>query len=250
MTLVGIIVYIGAITEEASSKSKPSDDSPFKYSYGPSLLLAIGSFVGSQLTGVFSINLYISRRQEAYQKEQEIQSAASAYDIQPSSGFQSSAAGNNSSENGNHGNNLHHHQHQHQQQQQPRANTNSILTTRSETLYTIDTSVYDGQSMHCLQLQSPTGDASGCGGGGGTATASMMTEYVPSQPQLLSSPQDRMMGCFAVSSAAAAASDRTMHRPILCRDWSEASTRSNLSREWSRCSTEELDTALRRITPV
>ena len=63
MTLVGIIIYIGAITEEASSKSKAKDDHPaFVFKYGPSLVLAIASFVGCQLTGVVSINHFIALR--------------------------------------------------------------------------------------------------------------------------------------------------------------------------------------------
>ncbi|ESN99268.1 hypothetical protein HELRODRAFT_162786 [Helobdella robusta] len=63
MTLVGIIIYIGAITEEASSKAQSKDDNPaFIYEYGPSLLLAMISFVGCQMTGVVSINHFISVR--------------------------------------------------------------------------------------------------------------------------------------------------------------------------------------------
>lgn len=66
MTLVGIIIYIGAITEEVSSKTKAKDDHPaFVFKYGPSLVLAIASFVGCQLTGVVSINHFIALRNRA-----------------------------------------------------------------------------------------------------------------------------------------------------------------------------------------
>ena len=66
LTLAGIIVYMGAITEESSSKAKSKEDIiPFSFNYGPSLMLALISFVGCQLSGVACINYYISMRSQA-----------------------------------------------------------------------------------------------------------------------------------------------------------------------------------------
>ena len=71
-TLVGIILFIGAITEEVGNKPKSTVDDPkFTYSYGTSFMMTIGSFIGSELTGVFSVYLYISRHKHAYRKKQQ-----------------------------------------------------------------------------------------------------------------------------------------------------------------------------------
>lgn len=56
---------MGAITEESSSKEKSKEDiPPFSFNYGPSLMLALISFVGCQLSGVASINYYITMRNQ------------------------------------------------------------------------------------------------------------------------------------------------------------------------------------------
>lgn len=72
-TLIGIILYIGAITEEVGNyKPKSSlEDPKFTYSYGLSFALIVGSFVMSEATGVLSVYLYISRNRHAYKKKQE-----------------------------------------------------------------------------------------------------------------------------------------------------------------------------------
>ena len=70
--LVGIILFIGAITEEDSNKSRSGMDKPrFSYYYGASFILTISSFIISELTGVLSVYLYISRYKRAYRKKQE-----------------------------------------------------------------------------------------------------------------------------------------------------------------------------------
>ncbi|KAK2161608.1 hypothetical protein NP493_1571g00025 [Ridgeia piscesae] len=70
--LVGIILFIGAITEEVGNKSKSGMDEPrFVYRYGSSFILTISSFIISELTGVLSVYLYISRYKHAYRKKQE-----------------------------------------------------------------------------------------------------------------------------------------------------------------------------------
>jgi len=71
LTLVGLIIYIGAITEESGNKPKSMDEPKFKYHYGPSLILTIASFVIAELTGVLSVHLYISHRTLAYFKERQ-----------------------------------------------------------------------------------------------------------------------------------------------------------------------------------
>ena len=72
-TLVGIILFIGSITEEAghTAKAKGMDEPRFSYNYGASFNLTVASFVISELTGVLSVYLYISRHKHAYQKKQE-----------------------------------------------------------------------------------------------------------------------------------------------------------------------------------
>ena len=71
-TLVGIILYIGAITEEVGSKaSSPPDDPKFQYTYGSSFMMTVASFILTELSGVLSVYLYISRHKHAYRKKQE-----------------------------------------------------------------------------------------------------------------------------------------------------------------------------------
>ncbi len=71
-TLVGIILFIGAITEEVGNKPKGGMEEPrFKYSYGSSFMMIVVSFIGSELTGVLSVYLYISRHKHAYRKKQQ-----------------------------------------------------------------------------------------------------------------------------------------------------------------------------------
>jgi hypothetical protein len=59
---VGIIIYIGAITEEAGNRPKSIDEPRFLYWYGPSFALTFTSFIGSELTGVLAVHLYVARR--------------------------------------------------------------------------------------------------------------------------------------------------------------------------------------------
>ena len=69
---MGIILFIGAITEEVGNKSgSPMDAPKFIYHYGSSFMMTVGSFIGSELTGVFSVYLYISRHKHAYRKKQQ-----------------------------------------------------------------------------------------------------------------------------------------------------------------------------------
>ncbi|KAH3864446.1 hypothetical protein DPMN_027464 [Dreissena polymorpha] len=69
-TLVGIILYIGSITEEVGNKPKVSlDDVQFLYNYGPSFMMAVGSFALTELSGVFSVYLYITRYKNAQKKK-------------------------------------------------------------------------------------------------------------------------------------------------------------------------------------
>lgn len=61
-TLVGIILYIGSITGEVGNKPRSSVEEPrFIYDYGSSFFMAVGSFVLTELSGVFSVYLYISK---------------------------------------------------------------------------------------------------------------------------------------------------------------------------------------------
>ena len=72
---MGIVIYIGAITEEVGNKSKSSSDEPpkFAYQYGSSFVLTIISFITSEMNGVFSVYLYIALHQLAYHKQAENQ---------------------------------------------------------------------------------------------------------------------------------------------------------------------------------
>jgi hypothetical protein len=70
-TLVGIIIYIGAITEEVGNKPQSTMDEPkFQYYYGVSFIMTVSSFIACELTGVLSVYLYISRHQLLYKKQQ------------------------------------------------------------------------------------------------------------------------------------------------------------------------------------
>lgn len=67
-----MILFIGAITEEAGGKAKMTMDAPrFEYWYGVSFILTVISFSCSELTGVLSVYLYISRHKHAYRKKVE-----------------------------------------------------------------------------------------------------------------------------------------------------------------------------------
>ena len=72
---------MGAITEESSSKSKSKEDLvPFSFNYGPSLLLALISFVGCQLSGVASINYYITVRKTSLRKIEKFKQNRKKFD--------------------------------------------------------------------------------------------------------------------------------------------------------------------------
>ena len=43
---------------------KSKDEFPFLYFYGPSLVMAIFSFIASQMTGVIAVNLFLSRKRQ------------------------------------------------------------------------------------------------------------------------------------------------------------------------------------------
>jgi len=58
---VGIIIYIGAVTGEASNRPKSGDEPKFTYTYGPSLAMTFISFISCELTAVLAVQLYISR---------------------------------------------------------------------------------------------------------------------------------------------------------------------------------------------
>ena len=71
-TLVGIILFIGGITAESSSHKKTIDgEEAFTYVYGYSFHLTVASFIVSELTGVLSVYLYISRHKHAYKHKQQ-----------------------------------------------------------------------------------------------------------------------------------------------------------------------------------
>ncbi|ELU09240.1 hypothetical protein CAPTEDRAFT_156450 [Capitella teleta] len=83
-TLVGIIIYIGAITEEVGNKPTSSMDEPkFQYYYGVSFIMTISSFIACELTGVLSVYLYISRHQHLYKKQQRQHLTIVQRDAQP-----------------------------------------------------------------------------------------------------------------------------------------------------------------------
>jgi hypothetical protein len=69
---VGIILYIGSITEEVGNKPRASIEEPkFVYYYGSSFIMAVGSFVLTELSGVFAVYLYITRHKQAHRKKMQ-----------------------------------------------------------------------------------------------------------------------------------------------------------------------------------
>ena len=71
-TLVGIILYIGSITEEVGNKPKVSlEDTQFSYYYGSSFMMAVGSFALTEMSGVFSVYLYITRYKHSQRKKRQ-----------------------------------------------------------------------------------------------------------------------------------------------------------------------------------
>lgn len=65
-TLVGIILYIGSITGEVGNKPRASIEVPkFEYEYMSSFYMSVGSFVMTELSGVFSVYLYISKHKHS-----------------------------------------------------------------------------------------------------------------------------------------------------------------------------------------
>ena len=70
-TLIGIILFIGGITAESGHNKQIDNQPSFSYSYGSSFAMIITSFVISELTGVLSVYLYISRHKHAYRRKQE-----------------------------------------------------------------------------------------------------------------------------------------------------------------------------------
>jgi len=73
VTLVGIVVYVSAVTGEAAdNKPRPTamDEPKFLYFYGPSFYITVASFVSAEITGVLSVHVYIHRYKQAYHKQQ------------------------------------------------------------------------------------------------------------------------------------------------------------------------------------
>lgn len=69
-TLVGIILYIGSITEEVGNKPRASIEEPkFTYNYGSSFIMAVGSFILTEFSGVFSVYLYVTKHKYSQQKK-------------------------------------------------------------------------------------------------------------------------------------------------------------------------------------
>ena len=65
-TLVGVILYISSITGEVGNKPRASIEEPkFEYDYGSSFFMAVGSFVLTELSGVLSVYLYISKYKQS-----------------------------------------------------------------------------------------------------------------------------------------------------------------------------------------
>ena len=82
--MTGIILFIGAITGEVGNKPQNTMDEPkFEYWYGSSFVLTVCSFIASELTGVLSVYLYISRHTHAYKKKQEHLTIVEANERQP-----------------------------------------------------------------------------------------------------------------------------------------------------------------------
>lgn len=275
LTLVGIIIYIGAITEEAGNKIKASEDPKFTYNYGPSLLMAIGSFVGSQLTGVMSVNLYISRKEADYIKNQELAA------IEAGDAATATDSNGPSSTRGQTGTN-----HSRGKDASSSSAAVGILSgavsvddeasswrgyssvdspSRSDTFCTTQTTSKDLSSYSLLSrdlprsaAQTPSAADSAnrvpIGGGCGSATATGVggaedpRRGLPGRPEL---PLGRMGDGRSTLSREWSEGSATT-RTDLSRQWSERSVdaRSSLSRDWSKCSTEEDVEGYRRITPV
>lgn len=69
-TLVGIILYIGSITEEVGNKPRATIEEPkFIYTYGSSFIMAVGSFILTELSGVFAVYLYITKHKHSQRKK-------------------------------------------------------------------------------------------------------------------------------------------------------------------------------------
>ncbi|GFS01880.1 voltage-dependent calcium channel gamma-5 subunit [Elysia marginata] len=65
-TLVGVILYISSITGEVGNKPQASIEEPkFIYDYGSSFFMAVGSFILTELSGVLSVYLYISKYKQS-----------------------------------------------------------------------------------------------------------------------------------------------------------------------------------------
>lgn len=271
LTLVGIIIYIGAITEEAGNKIKASEDPKFTYSYGPSLLMAIGSFVGSQLTGVMSVNLYISRKEADYIKNQELAAIEAGGDGAAATGS-----------NGPSGRGLPTAGTNHSRPPRKDNSTAAILSassvddeasswrgysvdspSRSDTFCTTQTTSKDLSSYSLLSrdlprsaVQTPSAADSanrvplgGCGSPTVGAGPEDARRGLPGRPEL---PQGGRTGDGRSTLSREWSEGSTTTRTDLSRQWSERSVdaRSSLSRDWSKCSTEEDLESFRRITPV
>lgn len=65
---IGIIIYIAAVTAEATNRAKSNGEDAsvvtFAYRYGPSLTLAVVSFFASEVSGVLAIHLFVSLRRQ------------------------------------------------------------------------------------------------------------------------------------------------------------------------------------------
>lgn len=71
-SLIGIILYIGSITQEVGNKPKATVETPrFVYNYGSSFMMAVGSFALTELSGVLSVYLYMSRHRHIQRKKQQ-----------------------------------------------------------------------------------------------------------------------------------------------------------------------------------
>ena len=69
--MVGVILYISSITGEVGNKPRASIEEPkFEYDYGSSFFMAVGSFVLTELSGVLSVYLYISKYKQSQRAKQ------------------------------------------------------------------------------------------------------------------------------------------------------------------------------------
>jgi len=83
---VGIIIYIGAVTGEASNRPKSGDEPRFMYWYGPSLALTFISFIACELTAVLAVQLYISRNRRVKPGVAPSPASAKVDSVTPSNG--------------------------------------------------------------------------------------------------------------------------------------------------------------------